>query len=144
MEKKLTVIVTEVETKENDAQVVVSDSDTAASSLETKEKASAASPETEAAEGNTEKKETSEEDEKDKEKKKQEEAELREKYKDWPLKNIEEPHDNDVLYGRGGKFSLIFSLLGASVPALTHCCNFFRNPQEEQITIWETSCTVKW
>jgi hypothetical protein len=24
------------------------------------------------------------------------------KYTDWPLKNIKEPHDHDVLYGRGG------------------------------------------
>ena len=34
--------------------------------------------------------------------KKQRDAELREKYKDWPLRNIKEPHDNDVMYGRGG------------------------------------------
>lgn len=24
-------------------------------------------------------------------------------YTDWPLRNIKEPHDNDVLYGRGGE-----------------------------------------
>jgi len=34
--------------------------------------------------------------------KKKRDAELREKYKDWPLRNIKEPHDNDVMYGRGG------------------------------------------
>jgi len=34
--------------------------------------------------------------------KKKRDAELREKYKDWPLKNIKEPHENDVMYGRGG------------------------------------------
>jgi hypothetical protein len=36
------------------------------------------------------------------EEKKKRDAELREKYKDWPLRNIKEPHDNDVMYGRGG------------------------------------------
>jgi hypothetical protein len=24
------------------------------------------------------------------------------KYNDWPVREIKEPHDNDVLYGRGG------------------------------------------
>lgn len=28
------------------------------------------------------------------------------KYVDWPLKNIEEPHENDVLYGRGGEYEV--------------------------------------
>lgn len=28
---------------------------------------------------------------------------------DWPLKNIADPHAHDVLYGRGGKVSLILS-----------------------------------
>jgi len=47
-------------------------------------------------------------EEKDKEAKENEEAEkkrieeLRIKYKDWPLKDIKDPHDNDVMYGRGG------------------------------------------
>lgn len=46
--------------------------------------------------------------EKDKEAKEKEKAEkkrieeLKEKYKDWPLQNIKEPHENDVMYGRGG------------------------------------------
>jgi hypothetical protein len=34
-------------------------------------------------------------------------AELAESYKDWPMKNIREPHDHDVLYGRGGTYSEI-------------------------------------
>jgi hypothetical protein len=25
------------------------------------------------------------------------------KYADWPFRNIKEPHENDVLYGRGGE-----------------------------------------
>jgi hypothetical protein len=25
------------------------------------------------------------------------------KYADWPIRDIKEPHDNDVLYGRGGE-----------------------------------------
>lgn len=29
-------------------------------------------------------------------------AELKKKYADWPLRNIKEPHENDVMYGRGG------------------------------------------
>jgi hypothetical protein len=36
------------------------------------------------------------------EEKKKSDAELREKFKDWPLRNIKEPHENDVMYGRGG------------------------------------------
>jgi len=47
-------------------------------------------------------------EEKDKEAKEAEEAEkkrieeLKIKYKDWPLKDVKEPHENDVMYGRGG------------------------------------------
>ena len=40
-------------------------------------------------------KDTEEMDEKKKE-------ELRKKYANWPLRNIKEPHENDVMYGRGG------------------------------------------
>jgi hypothetical protein len=43
-------------------------------------------------------KETKEETEEEK----QEREELKKKYANWPLKNIKEPHDNDVMYGRGG------------------------------------------
>lgn len=38
----------------------------------------------------------------DEEEKKKKEEELRKKYADWPLKGIKDPHDNDVMYGRGG------------------------------------------
>ena len=55
-----------------------------------------------------ESKEVNEEEEK---RKKEEEEALREKYKDWPMKNISEVHDNDVLYGRGGKSFLTSSSL---------------------------------
>jgi hypothetical protein len=41
-------------------------------------------------------------DEVDEEEKKKKEDELRKKYANWPLRNIKEPHDNDVMYGRGG------------------------------------------
>ena len=41
-------------------------------------------------------------DDEDEETKKKREAELKEKYKDWPLRGIKEPHENDVMYGRGG------------------------------------------
>ena len=47
-------------------------------------------------------------EEKEKEAKEKEEAEkkrieeLKIKYKDWPLKDVKEPHENDVMYGRGG------------------------------------------
>jgi hypothetical protein len=33
---------------------------------------------------------------------KQKREELKKKYANWPLQNIKEPHDNDVMYGRGG------------------------------------------
>jgi len=54
------------------------------------------------------KEDTRTQEEKDKEAKEKEEAEKKEieelkiKYKDWPLKDIKEPHLNDVMYGRGG------------------------------------------
>jgi hypothetical protein len=47
-------------------------------------------------------------EEKDKDAKEKEAAEkkriekLKIKYKDWPLKDIKKPHENDVMYGRGG------------------------------------------
>lgn len=47
-------------------------------------------------------------EEKNKEAKEKEEAEKRRieelkiKYKDWPLKDVTDPHENDVMYGRGG------------------------------------------
>ena len=33
--------------------------------------------------------------------------EERKKYANWPLKDIKEPHPNDVLYGRGGTLSFL-------------------------------------
>lgn len=33
---------------------------------------------------------------------KKKEKPKKKKYTDWPLKGIKEPHDHDVLYGRGG------------------------------------------
>lgn len=30
-------------------------------------------------------------------------ATQKKKYTDWPVREIREPHDNDVLYGRGGE-----------------------------------------
>ena len=55
------------------------------------------------------KEEESKEPEKSDEEKKAEEeaekkriAELKLKYKDWPLRDVKEPHENDVMYGRGG------------------------------------------
>jgi len=29
------------------------------------------------------------------------------KYVDWPVRNIKEPHNNDVLYGRGGEYDYL-------------------------------------
>jgi hypothetical protein len=39
---------------------------------------------------------------KGKEKKEDEDDDDGKDYSDWPYKSIKEPHDNDVLYGRGG------------------------------------------
>jgi len=64
--------------------------------------------ETDADDSGSSKEDTMTKEEKDKETKEKEEAEkkrieeLKIKYKDWPLKGIKEPHDNDVMYGRGG------------------------------------------
>lgn len=44
-----------------------------------------------------------EEDKVSDEEKKKKEDELRKKYANWPLRNVKEPHDNDVMYGKGGK-----------------------------------------
>jgi len=30
-------------------------------------------------------------------------AKAKSKYVDWPVRNIKEPHNNDILYGRGGE-----------------------------------------
>ena len=51
---------------------------------------------------------TSAESSSDEEKKEEKSADVEEKeaakkkYENWPMKNISEPHDHDVLYGRGG------------------------------------------
>jgi hypothetical protein len=48
-------------------------------------------------------------EERAKEEKENEEAEkkrieeLKKKYADWPLRDVKEPHENDVMYGRGGE-----------------------------------------
>ena len=43
-----------------------------------------------------------EEKEKKDERTEEEKEAARKKYENWPLKNIKEPHENDVMYGRGG------------------------------------------
>ena len=64
--------------------------------------------ETDADDSGSSNEDTRTQEEKDKEAKEKEEAdkkkieELKLKYKDWPLKGIKEPHENDVMYGRGG------------------------------------------
>ena len=47
-------------------------------------------------------KEKGDEEQEDEEEQKRKQEELRKKYADWPLKGIKEPHNNDVMYGRGG------------------------------------------
>ncbi|VEU44098.1 unnamed protein product [Pseudo-nitzschia multistriata] len=55
------------------------------------------------AEDDTRTQEEKDEEAKEKEEKeKQRIKELEIKYKDWPLHDIKEPHDHDVMYGRGG------------------------------------------
>ena len=44
----------------------------------------------------------SEDKEKKDERTEEEKEAARKKYENWPLKNIKEPHENDVMYGRGG------------------------------------------
>lgn len=43
-------------------------------------------------------------DEIDEEARRKDEEERKERWKDYPLKGIDEPHDNDVLFGRGGQY----------------------------------------
>jgi hypothetical protein len=52
--------------------------------------------------GDTEMKGESSEEKEDEVEKKKKEEELRKKFADWPLKGIKEPHEHDVMYGRGG------------------------------------------
>lgn len=60
------------------------------------------------------------------------------KYTDWPLKNIKEPHDHDVLYGRGGGES--FSVCASKRTSETHhsrlvsCCRHQPSPWEQTIS----------
>lgn len=42
----------------------------------------------------------------------------RKKYANWPVKDIKEPHPNDVLYGRGGMFICLFILRRILLPIL--------------------------
>lgn len=46
--------------------------------------------------------ENNKESKEDEEERKKRELELKKKYADWPLRGIKEPHENDVMYGRGG------------------------------------------
>jgi hypothetical protein len=58
---------------------------------------------TETAEDDKRTKEEREREEKDKaEAEKKRIEELKRKYADWPFRGIKDPHDNDVMYGRGG------------------------------------------
>lgn len=43
-----------------------------------------------------------EEDAKKAEEERKKKEELKKKYANWPLKGIKDPHENDVMYGRGG------------------------------------------
>ena len=45
---------------------------------------------------------TKEEDTKKAEEERKKKEELKKKYANWPLKGIKDPHENDVMYGRGG------------------------------------------
>jgi hypothetical protein len=38
----------------------------------------------------------------------QEEKERKERWKDYPLKDVDEVHDHDVLFGRGGQYCICF------------------------------------
>jgi DNA mismatch repair ATPase MutL len=50
----------------------------------------------------TEEKEDEEETARKAEEERKNKEELKKKYANWPLRNIKDPHDNDVMYGRGG------------------------------------------
>jgi hypothetical protein len=57
-------------------------------------------------------------------------AEEKKKYANWPLRDIKEPHPNDVLYGRGGTFRFIYMCVCVAVCwdpswlSVSHCWNF--------------------
>jgi hypothetical protein len=40
----------------------------------------------------------------------QEEKERKERWKDYPLKDVDEVHDHDVLFGRGGQYFFVWML----------------------------------
>jgi DNA mismatch repair ATPase MutL len=49
-----------------------------------------------------EEKEDEEETARKAEEERKKKEELKKKYANWPLRNIKDPHDNDIMYGRGG------------------------------------------
>ena len=81
-------------TEENDSD------DTMGSSEEKKESSDAETEADEADDKSPEEKEKEAKEKEEAEKKRIEELKI--KYKDWPLKDVKEPHENDVMYGRGG------------------------------------------
>jgi hypothetical protein len=46
-------------------------------------------------------------------------------YSNWPYKNIKEPHDNDVLYGRGGTCSSTEKSSSFLLPSLSSMVGFW-------------------
>jgi hypothetical protein len=42
--------------------------------------------------------------------------------RNWPIRNIKEPQDNDVLYGRGGRLYSMCCATTACYLAGFHCC----------------------
>jgi len=89
-------------TEENDSDTTIESSDTKKGSNGDTDA------DTDVDDGASSKEDTRTQEEKDKEAKEKAEAEkkrieeLKIKYKDWPLKDIKDPHENDVMYGRGG------------------------------------------
>jgi hypothetical protein len=77
----------------------------------------------------------------------------------WPIRNIKEPQDNDVLYGRGGRLYncclaiLVLPILGhffSQVRASTKHCTYVLNihnifpMQAPPTTTWATSGFAEW
>jgi hypothetical protein len=89
-------------TEENDSDTTIESSDTKKGSNGDTDA------DTDVDDGTSSKEDTRTQEEKDKETKEKAQAEkkrieeLKIKYKDWPLIDIKDPHENDVMYGRGG------------------------------------------
>lgn len=89
-----------------------------------------------------------EEKAKEEEEEKKRIEELKKKYANWPLRDVKEPHENDVMYGRGGTSKYVWRSSGrvfaVRKPHVFYFDYLSRSLQEEPIIILATNGIAKW